>query len=250
MKGLLEFFTYLLQILNIEAGNNNEPEGKEEDLDEDAKPKDVYAWLLKKMKDDKAKDVSKNNSPFFIPGKIYVFKYKPFHKDKYPFWDEHPIVLALGKMPAAQGEMNVGLNLSWYPPAARKYIMDQVKKMYDKPMKESIKKKAGDAIGQPGIPLDVYRLKLNLDQYGLSWAIRNYLPGQIESPAYVISYEHWDKMSKLDIPQIFPEIKGDGKLFDIYKNYEDYVLKCRTNKGAMMKRTEQSMKKGRFKFLK
>jgi hypothetical protein len=49
---------------------------------------------------------------------------------------------------------------------------------------------------------------------------------------------------------IFPEIKGDGKLFDIYKNYEDYVLKCRTNKGAMMKRSEQSMKKGRFKFLK
>ena len=105
MKGLIEFFSYLLQILNIEAGGGEEE--KEEDLGPDAKPKDVYAWLLKKMKDDKAKDVSKNKEPFFTPGKIYIFKYKPLHKDKYSFWDEHPVVLSLGKMPAAKGEMNV-----------------------------------------------------------------------------------------------------------------------------------------------
>lgn len=250
MNGILEFFSHLLKILNFEASKRKEPEGNEEELGPNAKSKDVYAWLLKKMKDEKSKDVARYKEAFLMPGKIYVFKYKPLHLDKHAFWDEHPIVLSLGKMPAVKGEMNVCLNLSWYPPKARKYIMDQIKKMYEKNIEAAITSKAGDAMLQKAIPIDLYRLKKNLDQFGLSWAVRNYLPQQIESPSYVISYEHWDKMSKLDIPQIFPEIKGDGKLFDIYKDFEDYVLRCRKNKGAMLKKSEESLKKGRFKFIK
>jgi hypothetical protein len=101
---------------------------------------------------------------------------------------------------------------------------------------------------QKNLPIDVYALKMRLDQYGFSWAIRNYLPTQIQSPSVVMSYEHWDKCSKFSIPSVFPEIKGDGKIFDIYKEFEDYVLWCRSNKLILNKRSEKAQKEGRYRF--
>jgi hypothetical protein len=245
-SSLIEFFSYVFKLL--QATSQQEDDGGEEEIPEDASPKQVYKWFLKKLKDDKAKDVAQNKDPFFQPGKVYIFKYKPFYKEKYSFWDEHPVVVSLGKMPSKQGYMNVGLNLSWFPPSARKYFMDEIKKVYKAQMQESIKKKPGDAIEQKGLPIDLYALKMRLDQFGFSWAIRNYLPSQIMSPSVVMSFEHWDKCSKFDVPSVFPELKGDGKLFDIYKDFEDYVKWNRTNKTATNKKTELAQKAGRYKF--
>jgi hypothetical protein len=246
-SSIVEFFSYILKLIKATSQEEEENE-KGDDIPEDASPKQVYEWFLKKLKDDKAKDVAKNKEPFFQPGKVYIFKYQPFHKDKYSFWDEHPVVVALGKMPAASGYMNVGINLSWYPPPARKYIMKEIKKMYKKQMEEAIRKKPGDAVEQKNIPIDLYALKSKMDQFGFSWGIRNYLPSQIMSPSVVMSYEHWDKCSKFDVPSIFPELKGDGKLFDIYKNFEEYVKWCRSNQTTLLKRREAAQKAQKFKF--
>ena len=248
MKGLLEFFQTLLQLLIVEVGGKEE-EPKSE-ISDDASPKQIYEWLLKKMKDTKSTDVISYKSTLFEPGKIYVFKYNPLYKDMYSFWDEHPIILSLGKMPAKTGYMNVGINLSWYPPAARNYIVQSVMKAYKAHFEEQIRKYPGDAKRQKGIPVDLAAMKSALDQFGFSFAIRNYLPSQVKSPSYCISLEHWNKMTKLNIPQTFPQLKGTVGIFKIYKEFEKYVKYCRTNKSAMIKKTNENKKLMKYKFIK
>jgi hypothetical protein len=249
MKGLLEFFQTLLKLLSTELGGKEDEEAKDE-ISDNASAKDIYAWLLKKMKDPKAKDVLTVTSAVFDPGKIYIFKYDPLYKDSYSFWDEHPIIVSLGRMPAKQGFMNVGVNLSWYPPAARVYMLDSIMKIYKGHIEEQKKKFKGDAKRQKGVPIDLLALKSALDQAGFSFAIRNYLPSQIKSPSYCISFEHWKKMSKLDIPATFPQLKGNVGIFKIYKDFEDYVKYCRQNRTKMMKKMEENKKLMKYKFIK
>lgn len=244
MKALIDFFQYVVQLVTVDTIRRSM------EVSDEASPKEIYEWFLKKLKDDSATDVAQSKDPFFTPGKIYVFKYKPLYAEKYAFWDEHPVVLSLGKMPAAKGQMNVGLNLSWFPPKVRVYMMNKIKEMYHRDMEETIKKYPMDATRQKAIPLDLYRVKLALDQMGFSWAIRNYLPSQIESPSVVMAYEHWHKMPKFDIPNVFPEIKGKANLFTFYKEFEEYVKYCRTNSGMLKKKAEKSKKLNKFNFIK
>lgn len=252
MKGLIEFFQTLFKLLSIEVGGSgDENEDKDgDDISDDASPKAIYAWLLKKMKDPKATDVMTYKSGAFEPGKIYIFKYDPLYKDRYSYWDEHPIILALGKMPAKQGFMNVGINLSWYPPSARVYMIESIMKIYKGHMEQQKKKYKGDAKRQAGVPIDLMALKTALDQFGFSFAIRNYLPSQVKSPSYCISFEHWKKMTKLSIPATFPQIKGTVGIFEIYKNFEDYVKYCRQNRGTMLKKVQENQKLMKYKFIK
>ena len=249
MKGLLEFFQTLFKLLSLEVGGDEE-EDEGDELSDDASPKAIYAWLLKKMKDPKAKDVMTYKSGSFDPGKLYIFKYDPLHKDSYSFWDEHPIIIALGKMPAKQGFMNVGINLSWYPPSARVYMVNSIMKIYKGHIEEQKKKYKGDAKRQQGVPIDLLALKSALDQAGFSFAIRNYLPSQIKSPSYCISFEHWKKMTKLDIPATFPQLKGTVGIFKIYKNFEEYVKYYGQNRAKMMKKMEDNQKLMKYRFIK
>ena len=249
MKGLLEFLQTVFKLFGAEVGDAEENKD-EDDLSDDASPKQIYKWLLKKMSDPKATDVMTYKSGSFEPGKMYIFKYDPLYKEKYSFWDEHPVMFALGKMPAKNGFMAVGVNLNWYPPGARMYMVDSLIKIYKNHIKEQTKKYKGDAKKQVGVPVDLYALKSALDQNGFSFAIRNYLPSQVKSPSYCIAFEHWKKMGKLVIPQEFPQLKGNRGLFDIYKDFENHVKYCRTNRGQLLKIAEESKKQMRYKFIK
>ena len=245
MNPLYEFIVYALSLLNLAAKSLDTGENKEKEL-----VKDAYKWFLKTSVDKTNTEVQVSNEPWLLPGKIYIFKYEPL-PDVYEYWDKHPIVLNLGKLKYQNGKTyNVGLNISWYPPKARKYIVEEIRKMYKKDIDKGIKSKPGKAIDQKSYQIDLYTLKLKLDKAGLSFAIRNYSPERIKSPKYCISYENWDKAIKLDQPRIFPELKGNKTLFDIYEDFKRYVLYCQNNRAELLKKMDESKKQNRYRFIK
>jgi hypothetical protein len=249
MKFVIDFLSELLKYIEIEVANKPPDESaarKEEEV------KDAYKWFIDKLKDTKQTELAQSNDPYFLPGKIYVFKYEP-DKNKHPFYDKHPIALMLGKMPAKEGMMNVCINLSWYPPKARKFIVDEIRKAYAPMIDKEIKRSPLNAKKQASFPIDLYALKERLDQFGFSWAIRTYLPSRIKAPAVVVAYEHWDKVIKMDQPRIFPEIQGSKikPLVEIYKEFETVYLKRQDNKkGEIKKRRDEAKKQMKFKFIK
>ena len=246
MKFIIDFLSELLKLIQVQS-TDQPPEKKDEEV------KNAYEWFIEKLKDSKQKELAKHNDPYFHPGKIYVFKYEP-DKTQHPYYDKHPIALMLGKMPAKEGMMNVCVNLSWYPPSARRFIVDEIRKMYKPLIDKEIKKSPLDAIKQKPIEnLDLYAIKERLDQFGFSWAIRCYLPGRVKDPKVVVAYEHWDKVVKMDQPRIFPELQGTKikPLQEIYKEFErDYLKYLRDNKGEIKKKRDIAKKQMKFKFIK
>lgn len=245
MNSLYDFIVYALSMLSISGKNLNSEEEKEKE-----NVKDAYKWFLKKSVDKSNTEVQESNEAWLMPGKIYVFKYEPI-PEKYEYWDKHPIVLNLGKMKYQNGKTyNVGLNISWYPPKARKYIVEEIRDMYKKDIQNSIKSKPSKAIEQKSYQIDLYKLKLKLDKVGLSFAIRNYSPERIKSPKYCISYENWDKAIKLDQPRIFPELKGTKTLYDIYMDFKKYVQYYQNNRAEMLHKMAENKKQNKYRFIK
>lgn len=244
MRFVIDFLTELLKLIRTQS-TDQQPDEREEEV------KDAYEWFIKKLKDTKQKELVQHNSPFFDTGKIYVFKYEPL-KDRYAYYDKHPIALMLGKMPGKEGMMNVCINLSWYPPKAREYIVNEIRKMYKPMIETEIKKSPKDALKQKPIDqIDLYAMKERLDAVGFSWAIRCYLPSRIKSPKVVVAYEHWDKVTKMDQPRIFPELEGKMSLMQIYREFEQvYLKRMDNNKGEIKKRRDEAKKQMKYKFIK
>ena len=182
-----------------------------------------------------------------------VFKYNAKYKSILDYWDKHPIVLCLGTVNTKSGKLMIGLNISWYPPTARKYIIDKIRLMYKPGYSSAIKSKSFKAIDQTPVYLDLYQLKTSLDQFGLSFALRQYIPANIISPKVCICYEDWDKAVQLDQPRIFPELEVNApgtSLNSIYQDYKDYVKYQRNNKGEIKMNRDIAKSKNQYKFLK
>lgn len=245
MKSLLEYIIYALGLITSSGvlKDNSEEDKSPEEV------KDAYKWLIKEMKDENSTNVQKYNKPWLTPGKIYVFKYQPI-PDKYQYWDQHPIVLALGKMKFQNGKTyNVGINISWYPPKARKYIIEEIAKIYRRDIEKGKKTKPYKANEQNPIYFDLFALKLQLDKAGFSFAIRNYDPTKIQSN-YCIAFEHWDKAIVLDQPKIFPELKGVMSLSEIYKEFKNYILSYSARRSEILKKMEENKKLNKYRFIK
>ncbi len=243
MKVLIDFLQELVKLARLSLQSSGE---KEEVLK-------AYEWLEKKTKDTEDTEVQDYNKAFLEPGKIYVFKYEPAFKERYAYYDEHPVVLALGKMPSsngAMGFMNVGINISWYPPKARKYIVEKIRKLYESKYKDAIQKSPMKANDQNRVDMDLFALKMALDKFGLSFAVRSYFPEKMKSPRVCIAYEHWDKAIQLDQPGVFPEIEGKATIMQIYKDFEDYVKYCQKNQGERLKKMDAAKKLNKYKFIK
>lgn len=243
MNFVISFLQDLLKLIRLES-SNKPPNKREEDV------KDAYKWLIDKIDDRKQTEVQEHNDPYLQPGKIYVFKYEPKYKDRYDYYDKYPVVFALGKIKGLEGLNNVGINISWYPPKARKFIIETIQKMYKSQYDSAKLKSPKKANDQKSIEIDLYAMKTALDQFGFSFAIRQYIPSKIKSPKVCISYEHFDKAIRLDQPKIIPEVNGKVTLMQIYKDFEDYVKKCHQNKGEMKKKMDEAKKQNKYKFIK
>jgi hypothetical protein len=243
MKGLLDLFGMLLDLIKVQ-GNTNPETPQSEGVD------DAYQWFIDTLKDTRNKRVTETNDNKLKPGKLYVFGYNPKYKSTLDYYDMHPIVIALGQIMTENGKLEVGINISWYPPKARKYIIGKIREMY-KPMYEAAMKKSPfDGQEQAFVPIDLYNLKVALDRMGLSWAIRTYIPDRIISPKAVVCYEDWEIVSRMDKPKIFPQLEGKVSLFDVYKGFEFYVRDQLSNSAVNAKKREMAKKLNRYKFIK
>lgn len=248
MKFLIDFLGNILEYLKIQS---EELIGKEDaKYPESDNPKDAYKWLLDELKGGKSTRAQENRDPWLKPGKIYIFKYDAKYKDVLEYWDMHPIVLALGKMQTENSIVNVGLNLSWYPPDFRKKIIEKIVKIYGPKYQDAMNKHPRSANMQDPVYLDLYQLKLALDPMGLSWAIRSYLPEKIKNPKICICYEDWDKAIRLDQPKIYPELKGSVSLYEILQRFKKYVLNYNSNRAFYRKKTEEAKKLNKYRFIK
>ena len=249
MKGLLDLFGVLLDLIKVQSktqDNKNPETPQSEGVD------DAYQWFIDTLKDTRNKRVVESRDNKLKPGKIYVFRYDPKYKNFLDYYDMHPIVIALGQIMTENGNGNleVGINISWYPPKARKYIVGKIREMY-KPMYEAaIKRSPFDGQEQAFVPIDLYALKVALDKAGLSYAIRTYTPDRIKSPKAVVCYEDWEIVSRMDKPRIFPQLQGKFSLFDVYKGFEFYVRDQITNAAKNAQKREKAKKLNRYKFIK
>ena len=164
----------------------------------------------------------------------------------------HPIIIFLGYIQGIEGKLAVGLNISWYPPDARKWIVEKIRHMYKEKYDSAMKKKPNDAIAQLPVMLDLYNLKNALDPFGLSFALRTYIPSKMENPKICINYEDWDKAIRLDQPRVFPQLKVNGNmtLSNIYKSFKEYIRDLRSNRATWKTNLEQNKKLMKYKFIK
>lgn len=212
---------------------------------------DAYKWLQEQMKIERNKRVAQHKDPVLHNGKIYIFKYNAKTADKLAYWDRHPIVIFLGYQKGAEGRLMVGLNISWYPPDARKFIVDRIRMLYKDKYETAMRTKPNDAIAQRPVLIDLYTLKTAMDSIGLSFALRTYLPSQMMQPVVCINYEDWDKAVKLDTPRVFPELQTKGmQIDDIYKAFRDYVKNYRNNMANNKALMDKNKKLKKYDFIK
>lgn len=240
MKFAINFLKQVLKLINLQLKGNPDESLKE--------VKDAYSWLIKKI-EERGTEVEENFDLTLQPGKLYVFNYQAKYPDRYSYWDRNPIVIGLGKYPTKTGYVNKGINISWYPPKARKYIVEKIRELYKIQYQTEIRKSGLKANKQGSINIDLYALKLALDPAGFSFAIRSYLNEGIGAK-HCISFEHWDKAIRLDNPGKIPQLEGKMPLQDIYREYENYVRYYQTNRGEILYRMEISKKQNKYKFIK
>lgn len=244
MKSVLDLLSSVIDLIQIGSLGSKEDESIKE-------TKNSYQWLMEELKTGKSTRVQVSREPMMVPGKIYMFKYIPKFKTELDYWDKHPIVLCLGTMNGSKEKVTVGINISWYPPSARKYLVEKIREIYQQRYKDAIRKNSLNAVNQSPVFLDLYQLKTALDQYGLSWAIRTYIPSRIISDKICVCYEDWNKAIKLDQPRVFPELQTNNSKFSlskIYEGFKDYLTYQRNNKSKIKERRDVSRSNGRYLF--
>jgi len=176
--------------------------------------RDAEDWFEKSAKSVRENAVKKYARPFKT-GMIHVFRYdKPKHIEKLPWWDANPVVLALD--PTDTGN-DLGINLNLLPVKIKEDMLDMI---YDR-MKGEIKSqtsggRSGNALKQGQIKFTYEGAKRYLEQFGLDFAIRQYIP-QLKSNQKVVAYEHWAKIVLCD----FIDLNGTtiGKLKYAFRNH-------------------------------
>jgi len=130
----------------------------------------------------------------FRPGKIYTFEYRdPITKDL-PWFDMHPVVLALD----SKNSNDMGVNLNLLPIRVKEQMLDD--------LYESLKNQMQGAEGRNAAndrPLRITYdgVKAYLDRFGFGFAIRQYKPERKRKQA-VITYKSWPKIALANLIEI------------------------------------------------
>jgi len=178
---------------------------------------DDERFLVKKLK-------------FFIPGRIYTWKYDPLYKDYLDFYDKRPMVLVHSQYVSKAGNQIVqGLNLNFLPELARVQTLELFYRIYKNDIKN-----AETAIDKNMVGILKSAWKYLTDWYftvkifntqgriGYQWAYRNYIIPRITQPV-VIELEDWDK-----IPYFAPkefQNKQPAQIWSEYSKYKNELAK-------------------------
>lgn len=195
-----------------------------------------WEWLQREMKDTSSKRVGELPPGKFHPGKFHVFKYDPLHKDTLAYYDIYPVMLHLGSILVGNTRLEMGCNVSWWPPPARRHLVSKIREMYDDRIESTVRARPFQSVEQARLFLDPYRIRYMLDPLGFSFAIRHYLPDRVRSTKAVIGFEDWDRAVSLEAPRMFPVLRGQHSIGQIYQMYYRHVRDYNTNRAERLQR--------------
>lgn len=237
MKNLQDIISSLLDVVRIQVMDSTV-------ASEDKRSS--YEWWIEESKKTSSEDIQRISDRKMHPGKIHLFEYNPIHKDRLSYWDQKPIVLYLGATKTNNGYLQHGFNISWWPPEARMWLIEKIQKAHQGGYDQMRNSSSKAAVSQSKVILNMYKLKYNLDQYGLSFALRSYYANRMTSHLYVVSYSHWDKALSLDTPKEFPKVYGDQPIRSIYEDFNEYVRIQRANRNRYLRNLEQATKSKKY----
>ncbi|AFF28137.1 gp139 [Sphingomonas phage PAU] len=143
----------------------------------------AYDWYRKYRKDKK----NWLKGQLMKQGQLYMFDYvDPKYKDVLPWFDENPLVISLGPVKTSLGWRTININLHLLPPITRKIVMSKIfdfnKNRY----------KALMGVNNPkAIPSVNYKSLIQpLEQYGIGFAIRMYIP-ELQKNIVEFQLEEW-----------------------------------------------------------
>lgn len=186
--------------------------------------KDAVEWFMSEIKNDKSTRLQRLNSLNFQRGKIYIFNYDPLNSDRLSYWDEKPIFLFFDLVQTKGEPLFMGLNLSWFPVTARKFFLTSIKKVY-KNQYDSANIKPYSALKQLPVNLNIELFIKLFSKIGFLFGIRTYIPARIKGPIYSICFEDWSMVENISKNAIFPQLKSNGSLPDIYKEFRNHIVK-------------------------
>lgn len=195
-----------------------------QDDNETEEVKNSVEWFMSEIKNNKSSRIQKLNSLNFQRGKIYIFNYDPITKDRLSYWDESPIFLFFDLIQTKNGPVFLGINLSWFPITARKFFLNSIKRVY-KNQYSTANTKPYSALQQLPVDLNIELFIKLFYKIGFSFGIRTYKPNRIRGPIYSVCFEDWSMLENMSKNSIFPQLKSNKSLPDIYKEFKDYIVK-------------------------
>jgi len=167
---------------------------------------------------------------FFIPGRIYTWKYDPLLADMLPYYDKRPIVLVHGQSTTADGNMIVqGLNLNYFPESEKYQLLAIFEDVFKTDLDQA---KALVSKGQVGVMKTILPKIQNWDiiskifdtggRLNYKWGFRNYIIPRITEPV-LVEFGDWDA-----IPFFIPkEFMGmpPAKVWTLYTKARMEALK-------------------------
>ncbi len=137
-------------------------------------------WYENGRNDRKVNEV-KSIRERFRPGKIYSFEYTDPITKNLPWFDMHPVVLALD----SKNNNDMGVNLNLLPVRFKEELLDDV----------------WEAVAGRPMRITYDGVKNYLDRYGFGFAIRQYIPARKANQA-VIEHVAWPKIALANLIEI------------------------------------------------
>lgn len=177
-------------------------------------------WLFQEVF--KQPEIYRHNKMLLNQGNLYMFEYKnPKFADTLAFWDNYPLVLALGPVATKNGIRNIGFNLHLLPIKIRVLVLCLIFDFYKKLYRYQIfHKRENQAVN-----IKYQYIVSKLEKYSVKFAIRMYIPSR-QRQIVKFPYKDWSKA-------IFIPSRGYSKVRsnELLKKWREYNRKnkFRTN---------------------
>ncbi len=154
------------------------------------------------------------NRPILV-GTMVTFRYlDPKYKDKLDYYDSFPLVIILGYAEGVnKQQLEMGLNLHYFPPDIRYKVLDTIYKMYeriyDKARREGVAK---------AFNINYKTIMAGLKKYKPEFALRSYIPSR-RSKTFEIPVNHWESAIFIE-----PKFKKKGTAF-IHRMHSKFKTK-------------------------
>jgi hypothetical protein len=202
--------TYFLEIQNFVKNSRGLSNAKLE----------ANKWFLSKTKTGGETEVQKDNR-IFMPGKIYIFKYKSDKKKAGvdSMGQEGPLYIAVVLSIGHVEGHDVGIDLNYIPDKQKLAILSVLYKNFKNEITSAEKINPGVAKTQRPIKdFTEDSLMKFAGRYGIGYAIRRY-ETKLRKDTYILAYETWKYLPLLSLN------KSNSNLIKIQKGFNKYINK-------------------------